>query len=139
MNRFFLLIIVMFTITFCSCEKSEVVQTPVTQNPSIIGTWVEAGYRDSVTIYRRATQFDDTLCGFTFYANRKIIERKNIGWCGTPPVELGNFDGIWSTYSEDILDIDVAYWGGKEQYRLKIISVQNDTLIVFRIRLPIQP
>ena len=60
-----------------------------------------------------------------------MIERKNIGWCGTPPITYGNYDGNWQE-QESILNINTSYWGGSASYQWGVIS-DNNQLVVLRI------
>ena len=62
-----------------------------------------------------------------FLNDGTLIERKNSGWCGTPPIAYADFSGNWRVQNGNII-IDVAYWGGMEQRAWKIIDVTNTSL-----------
>lgn len=63
------------------------------------------------------------------YNQRKFIERKNSGWCGTPPVSYSDFEGNWSI-NDSLLNVSVAYWGGLADYQWKIISLDDKRLTI---------
>ena len=62
--------------------------------------------------------------GFGFKTGHSFVERKNEGWCGTPPVTLKDFQGTWAKH-DSLIDINVPYWGGTAHYQWKIISLDN--------------
>lgn len=102
----------------CSEEPTQ----PNTAFP-FIGTWVEARREGDTTVMRRAPGLDAERYGFVFDIGGKFLERKNAGWCGTPPISYGNFAGEWMRQTENMVHIDVDYWGGKTQYDMRIISL----------------
>ena len=94
----------------------------------IEGTWVQESYTENVTVLRRARDLDDDRYGFVIRPDGGFIERKNLGWCGTPPVTYGSFDGTWTPLTDNVLEIDVAYWGGTMTYALEIVAVTAQEL-----------
>ncbi len=92
-------------------------------------TWVK--YDDNFSdpnTFRSAAKLDDNRYGFTIEPDGIFIERKNIGWCGTPPISYGNFDGNWKYVSDDTLEIIVDFWGGADTFKIEILSVNGSEL-----------
>lgn len=110
-----------------SCEKSV---EPKLSTDSFIGTWVESGNENNyqITVMTKADSLASDKYGFTFFANGEFIERKNAGWCGTPPISYGNFKGRWNKISDSLIDIKVAYWGGQDTFGITIVSLNKDIL-----------
>lgn len=118
-----------------SCKKD----CDQTVNPSgkLIGCWINPIAVDSLWKYERANLLMDNDYGFTFTSNNLFIERKNTGWCGTPPISYANFDGTWSL-NDSLVEIVVPYWGGIANYRWKIISLDYKSLTIYKPREELQ-
>jgi len=121
------LLITLVIILFASCGKND-----YGEPQNLIGRWEHPAYTDNVEgrifiSYERT----DTLSsdGIEFKKNGLLIERKNAGWCGTPPVTYTNYFGNWHIQNEDIV-INVAYWGGMEYRIWKIIDATNTKLTI---------
>jgi hypothetical protein len=93
---------------------------------NIVGTWVHQTDQDTVTIMQRASGLDSNKYGFIFNSDGTFVERKNSGWCGTPPINYANFSGQWKQVSRNEISINVGYWGGQTSYCLRVLSL-NDT------------
>ncbi|MCL2651220.1 MAG: hypothetical protein FWD60_09400 [Candidatus Azobacteroides sp.] len=123
----FSLAIVFAVILFVSCGKSD-----YKEPQSVIGCWAHPTYADNaggkvIISYERMGSLPDNSDGIEFLKNASLIERKNAGWCGTPPIAYADFSGNWHVQNENMI-IDVAYWGGMEHRIWKIIEVTNATL-----------
>jgi len=131
MKKLLFLLIVMMMI---SCEKDFLETDALGENVGIIGTWVEesdytmqiAG--DGITRLNRKEELDSDHYGFIIKEDGTFLERKNAGWCGTPPISYDNFEGSWEPVSDSLLDITVAYWGGTQTYQIRIVSLEEDKL-----------
>ena len=122
---------VLFLITLLvltSCEKSMQEADMLGANAEIIGTWVENGYEDDVTLLERAQSLDPSKYGFTINEDGTFIEHKNAGWCATPPITYDNFEGDWEAVSDSLLEINVGYWGGTMTYQMRIVFLNQDSL-----------
>ncbi len=122
---------VLFLITvlvLTSCEKSMNEVEMLGANADIVGTWIENGYEDDVTLFERAEILDHLKYGFTINGDGTFVERKNIGWCGTPPITYDNFKGDWVALSDSLLEITVGYWGGTMTYQMRIVFLDQDSL-----------
>jgi len=131
MKKLLFLLILVLTL---SCEKDSMDTEALGQNSGIIGTWVEqidislSAVDDGVTRLTRMEELADSGYGFTVNGDGSFIERKNAGWCGTPPISYDNFEGTWVALSDSLLDITVAYWGGKLTYQMRIVTLEGDQL-----------
>ena len=95
---------------------------------SLYGTWVRAESNENVTILNGSDELNEHEYGFIIYANGEFVERKNSGWCATPPISYANFNGKWKAISENLLEITVGYWGGTTSYLMEIVSLYNNQL-----------
>ena len=126
---FFLLIFSLIFLASCDYDidlKSE-------NSELLIGNWISPLYIDSLVQYTRAGALKDDDSGISFKSENLLIERQNAGWCGTPPVFYANYDGNWNR-NETILKITVGYWGGTVDYEWKIVSVDNNKLMIYRVK-----
>jgi hypothetical protein len=104
----------------------------------LTGCWIHPQYKDSTITYEKSGKLSDQEYGFSFKPENKFLERKNIGWCGTPPVSYGDYEGTW-TRNDSILDISVGYWGGTEDYKWKIMSMDQHHLTLFTVAVEYHP
>jgi hypothetical protein len=117
-----------------ACEKDQIEVENLGENAGIVGTWVEEvdislpPANDGITRLKRAEEFNPDLYGFTFHKDGSFTERKNSGWCGTPPIAYDNFEGSWNPLNDTLIDITVAYWGGTLTYQMWIVSLEGDHL-----------
>jgi len=117
-----------------SCSKDDNNEIPVEIDYEyMIGShWVNPVIEDTLWHFDRASKLYENCYGISFLQDNQIVERKNAGWCGTPPVYYADFDGQWNLQG-DTLSISVGYWGGTAQYKWKIIAVTNQHLTVYKI------
>lgn len=82
---------------------------------AIIGIWIPSddGY------YIRSTDFQSNKPGYEFKANGELIQRGNIGWCGTPPISYRNYVGKWKWIDNNTLFIESSNWRGPFTEKLK--------------------
>jgi hypothetical protein len=131
---YLILLLIMLFLLFTSCKDEP---TAPINSDRLIGAWVFLGYESDVpsdggqvTILQRSGRLDSSNYGYIFYNEGKLLERKNAGWCGTPPISYANFSGTWEFQSDSLIKINVAYWGGMTDYALKIISLNRAELKV---------
>jgi len=128
------LLFLLIPVLIFSCEKDSLDTEALGENISIIGTWVEEldislpVVEDGITRLNRSEALADLGYAFTIKEDGTFIERKNVGWCGTPPISYDNFEGSWEAISDSLLDITVAYWGGTLSYQMRIVSLEEDKL-----------
>lgn len=128
------LLFLVLPLLLISCEKDLMEVDALGQNADIIGTWVETlGVQafvaeDGIARFDRAKDLNPDSYGFVLNADGTFKERKNAGWCGTPPISYDNFEGTWEPWSDSLLDITVAYWGGSMTYQMRIMFVEGDKL-----------
>jgi len=111
---------------FTSCTKEEI---KIDQDNLLIGIWIYSDFQDNTAIYTRDQEFVDNHC-YKFNNDGTLNERKNSGWCGTPPISYADYTGSWSVLNDTLIQIKVGYWGGTMSYKLDIESVSADSLKV---------
>ncbi|MFH0755901.1 MAG: hypothetical protein V2B15_01265 [Bacteroidota bacterium] len=117
-----------------SCEKEDMGTESLGENVGIVGTWIEGSdislplVEDGTTRLTRSEGLDQFRYGFTINEDGAFLERKNAGWCGTPPISYDNFEGTWIALSDSLLQITVGYWGGTMSYQIRIVSLDKETL-----------
>ena len=120
---------------FLSCEKE---QNTAIQPAMIMGSWVNPVLDDTLWTYDKSANLKENEYGLSFEAGNVFIERKNSGWCATPPIAYGDFEGKW--FKEDsIIDISVDFWGGTAGYRWKVISLDRNKLTIHKVSENYQP
>lgn len=124
------MIFLMAMVLLLSCEKELMEMDALGANVGIVGTWVGEGYQGDTTLLKRAGKLSETNYGFTINEDGSFIERKNSGWCGTPPIAYANYDGRWEAVSDSLLNITVGYWGGMMTYQIRIVSLQGEDLAI---------
>jgi hypothetical protein len=109
-----------------SCEKDNIEIDP---DNLLIGVWIDDGFRDDVTIYKRSDEFTNKYC-YLFKSDGTLTERQNVGWCGTPPISYADYEGTWEIANDTLISITVGSWNGDRSYRLDIESVNSEELEV---------
>ena len=120
--------IILSVMFLASCAKMDDVREMLGENEQIVGTWVEESHEDEVTLLERAERLAADKYGFTIRGDGTFIERKNAGWCGTPPISYENFEGTWEALSDSLLEITVGYWGGTMSYQMRIVFLDGQYL-----------
>ncbi len=117
--------------TLFSCSK-EVIELDA-KSSSIVGKWENPICKNDTIIYTNAGN-DEVYCYYiNFKSDGLLVERKNAGWCGTPPIAWENYDGSWEM-NDSIIKVSVAYWGGQAKYQWKLISVSQNQLKILNIK-----
>jgi hypothetical protein len=122
------LVIFLFAILLIACEKESMDIEALGENEGIIGTWIENGYEEDLTLLKRADILDPSKYGFTIADNGTFAERKNAGGCGTPPITYENYEGSWVALSDSLIEITVGYWGGTMTYQMRIAFLDAEDL-----------
>lgn len=125
------ILLLLFCITLIGCE--ETIESKIHHSGPIIGSWINPQYIDTLWRYERANALQVNGPGFTLNPDGLIVERKNSGWCGTPPITYANYDGTWAK-KDSLITIIVDYWGGKADYQWKVISVDDRYLTVDKVK-----
>ncbi len=114
------------------CQQEE--EFKILEDNMIVGNWVNPQMvSDTLWQYDRATALVPSDYCFSFQSDLKFVERKNSGWCGTPPVAYGDFEGTWSQ-NDSTLNINVGFWGGDVDYKWKIISLDENKLTIYKVK-----
>jgi hypothetical protein len=112
-----------------SCSKDEIKIEP---DNLLIGIWDYSDYQDNASIFTRSQEFVDNHC-YRFNSDGTLTERKNSGWCGTPPISYADYPGTWNFLNDTLIQINVGYWGGSTSYRLDIESISSKSLKIVTI------
>jgi hypothetical protein len=124
------LVFLIAMVLMISCEKEVLELDALGENVGIVGTWIEKAYEGDTAHFERARKLDDQKYGFTLGEDGSFVERKNSGWCGTPPISYANYDGTWEAVSDSLLSITVGYWGGMMTYQMRIVSLKGEELAI---------
>lgn len=98
----------------------------------LIGTWTYSDYQDDASIFSRNQKFNNDHC-YKFNPDGTLTERKNAGWCGTPPISYADYDGTWTALNDTLIQINVGYWGGSQVYDLDIEALDSHSLKVIPV------
>jgi hypothetical protein len=123
------LIILLFALGLIACETKEL--NLAGNEDQMIGSWFNPQYTDSIVRYERSEGLVSNEYSFSFNEDHTFIERKNAGWCGTPPISYADFEGTW-TLNDSVIEISVGFWGGTADYQWKILSLNNEVLKIKR-------
>ena len=125
------MIIYLVLIILVACDE---MHDPVSENSAfLVGYWINPVANDTLITYERAPSLKNNDYGFAFRPEQVFIERKNAGWCGTPPISYADLNGTW-TRTGSMIIITVGYWGGLANYCWKIISLDNHKLTITRVK-----
>ena len=120
----------MMMVGMVACGKEFLEVEALGANVGIMGTWIEEGYMGDTTLLKRAGELDEHKYGFVLMQDGTFIERKNSGWCGTPPIAYANYEGTFDVVSDSLLSITVGYWGGMMTYQIRVVSLDQEDLAI---------
>jgi hypothetical protein len=123
------LFLIFISSLFYSCSKYAIKIDP---DNFLIGVWNYSDYQNNASIFTRSQEFIDNHC-YRFNADGSLIERKNAGWCGTPPISYADYKGSWTILNDTLININVGYWGGTITYKLDIELLNSNSLKVVTI------
>jgi hypothetical protein len=124
------LIWLLFPLLLISCQEEP--ELLIQNSHELMGSWTNRVANDSIMEYSKAASLKENEYGFEFKPDQVFIERKNSGWCGTPPIAYANFEGTWQR-QDSILIITVDYWGGTADYKWEIITVDENRLKIYKM------
>jgi hypothetical protein len=127
----FKLFLVFSAFAWISCEESN--DPVIDESELLLGYWINPVWVDTIVRYERGAELKENDYGICFKTGHSFVERKNEGWCGTPPVIMDDFPGTW-TRQGSIIDIDVSYWGGMAHYQWKVISLDKTSLSIATVK-----
>jgi hypothetical protein len=130
MKKLYLSMIFLSVLAF-SCSKDDI---KINSDNLLIGVWNYEVYQGEAAVFTRSEEFTENHC-YMFNTDGTLIERKNSGWCGTPPVSYANFNGTWKILNDTLINVTVGYWGGTTSYKLDIESLNSISLKVITIPL----
>jgi hypothetical protein len=118
------LLAISLLIIISGCTKDNILIDP--DNP-LIGIWSYSDYQDNTHIFSRNNELIDDHC-YNFRSDGTLTERKNSGWCGTPPIAYADYPGTWTLLNDTLIQVDVGYWGGTMRYKLDIEYLDSRSL-----------
>ena len=124
------LIWLLFPLLLFSCEKEP--ELLLQNSDELVGCWTDRVVNDSIMEFSKVESLIDNAYGFEFKQGQIFIERKNSGWCGTPPIAYADFEGTWQR-QDSLLIITVDYWGGTADYKWEISSVDENSLEIYKM------
>jgi len=113
-----------------ACKKSN--EIAVDDSNLLKGAWINPVINDTTVTYQRANSLNENEPGLAFKNEQLFLERKNAGWCGTPPIVYADYEGSWAQ-DDSMINITVDYWGGQAKYRWKIKSLSKTQVTIIRI------
>lgn len=116
---------------FASCDATD--DAPLSLD-NLQGYWVNPVAKDTLVVYERAGSLQNDGYGFAIMDEQRFLERKNAGWCGTPPIAYANYDGSWELTADSVLHIRAGYWGGHVDYQWKLVSVTPHKLTLYPLK-----
>lgn len=130
MRSTYILLTIAF-LTLMSCTKESIENT--TRDSKVLGIWENPTYKNDTIIFTKVGAKEANFYYINFKSDGSIVERKNAGWCGTPPIAYSNYNGSWEM-KDSVMQISVEYWGGLSEYKWKLLSVDNGKLSVLRLQ-----
>ena len=121
-------LIIICTLLFIAlgCSKDNIQIDP---DNLLIGVWNYSDFNNNDNIYIRSNEFIENHC-YKFNSDGTMTEKKNSGWCGTPPISYADYPGTWNIINDTLIQISVGYWGGITKYKLDIQSLDSNVLKV---------
>jgi len=108
-------------ILIVSCSKDEFHIDP---DNLLIGTWTFSAYQDDIFIFDRTSEFIDNHC-YKFNPTGTLTERKNSGFCGTPPISYADYSGTWTIINDTLIQVIVGAWSGETTYKLDLELIDS--------------
>ncbi len=117
----------LFLILVASCKDDEI---KADNTPSSIHTaWINPEYLDNTITFKKSTELSTDSYGIKFLTDGSVIEHKNAGFCGTPPITYDYFYGEYN-YNEGMINMTVPFWGGSIDIVWEVLNLSNTTLVV---------
>ena len=127
-------ICILLTIAFLSlmaCSKESIENTA--PDSRVFGIWENPTYQNDTIIFTKVGAKEANGYFINFKSDGSVVERKNAGWCGTPPIAYSNYNGSLEM-KDSVIHISVEYWGGLSEYKWKLLSVDSGKLSVLRLQ-----
>jgi hypothetical protein len=125
MRKVIFFFIVVFGLITCSKQQEDVNQPESAEK--IIGNWILQDIHNDTFSYNKTNVQAQDRQGITFKNGGKLVETKNSGFCGTPPITYAQYDGEWILNQKD-LTIQSAFWGGKMMVKYEILELTKNKL-----------
>lgn len=124
MKKLLLLVYAAFLLGSCM-EQDE--DSPI--GPFPLGSWMITSYQENGFILERVRELPENTFGYIFRKDESMINRSYSGWCATPPVATGDFDGSWKLDGDALL-VEFRSWSGVSKQEWKVLSKDNNLVTV---------
>lgn len=111
-----------------ACKKDEF---KIDRDNLLIGTWINTNSVYDTVVYSRIGKFTDSYC-IRFNDDGSVLERRNSGFCGTPPITYADYNGSWRLINDTIMEVRSEYWGGitVNKYDIELLTTDSLKLII---------
>lgn len=111
-----------------ACRKDEF---KIDRDNLLIGTWINTNSVYDTVVYSRIGKFTDSYC-IRFNDDGSVLERRNAGFCGTPPITYADYNGSWKLINDTIMEVRSEYWGGisVNKYDIELLTPDSLKLII---------
>ena len=124
--KYLSIIVLMTIISFSSCKKDS--YTPGFKD-KLTGHYINPQYSDQEILFEKSSKLEEKVYGISLLDNQQCIERRNIGFCGTPPVVFDDYHGQWNL-ADSILSFQIESLEGIQNFQWKILLLDDKQLLV---------
>lgn len=112
--------------TISSCKKES--YTPDFKE-KLEGHYINPEYSGQYIDFEKAAKLKEKIYGISLLENNQLVERRNIGFCGTPPVIYGDYPGTWEL-QDSVISLKIQLDEGYIEHKWKILKLDNASLKV---------
>lgn len=99
----------------------------------IIGNWSNITKLDTIQSIEKFETLPNDNYAISFLKSGQLKEIKNSGWCGTPPISYGEFEGTWAFLDDSTLFLESTYWGGDMTMKWRIVEINNSEMSYYTL------
>lgn len=122
------ILIIITIMALASCQEQPDFESTGLES-LLIGSWSQSEYEDTTLTLKRVNSLPDDDYGIAFLSDGELREWKNVGWCGTPPITYGEFEGTWEITGDSVVEIQTTYWGGEIILKWHILEINQKKLV----------
>lgn len=122
------ILLILALVFMSSCDANSVLPDEKNVNPALVGSWKYEYTADGKVYLIIAQGLVEE--GIQFSADNTLKTRKNAGWCGTPPITYGDFEGKWKVLSPNVYEITEDFWGGEMIFKLRVLAKEGNKLYI---------
>mgnify|MGYP001206385013 CR=1 FL=1 len=95
---------------------------------SLVGNWSHMSYNDTIITLERVNNLPDDEYGISFLDAGELLEWKNAGFCGTPPISYTEEEGRWEFIADSVLELHTTFWGGSIDMEWRILELSSNQM-----------